>query len=73
MISLMSVERNANFKPRLFFSFSSSKSSVLWATKETYLDLASVSTEGALKEANQEETYLIEFLWIRMGNHATKE
>ena len=41
--------------------------------KKTYLDLASVSTEGELKEANQEETYLIEFLWTRMGNHATKE
>ena len=26
-------ERNANFKPRLFFSFSSSKSSVFWVTK----------------------------------------
>ena len=33
LISLMSVERNANFKPRLFFSFSSSKSSVFWVTK----------------------------------------
>ncbi len=41
--------------------------------KKTYLDLASVSTEGELKEANQEETYLIEFLWTRMGNHATEE
>lgn len=41
--------------------------------KKTYLDLASVSTEGELKEANQEETYLIEFLWTRMGNHATNE
>lgn len=45
----------------------------MMSAKKTYLDLASVSTEGELKEANQEETYLIEFLWTRMGNHATKE
>jgi uncharacterized protein YdcH (DUF465 family) len=41
--------------------------------KKTYLDLASVSTESELKEANQEETYLIEFLWTKIGNHATNE
>lgn len=41
--------------------------------KATYLDLASISTESELKEANQEETYLIEYLWIRVGNHAKNE
>ncbi|CIV55801.1 Uncharacterised protein [Streptococcus pneumoniae] len=29
------MERNANFKPRLFFSFSSKRSSVFWVTKYT--------------------------------------
>ena len=50
-----------------------SKTDTMMEAKKTYLDLASVSTEGELKEANQEETYLIEFLWTRMGNHATQE
>lgn len=50
-----------------------SETDTMMEAKKTYLDLASVSTEGELKEANQEETYLIEFLWTRMGNHATQE
>lgn len=41
--------------------------------KKKYLDAVSVSTESELKAASQQETYLIEFLWTRMGNHATQE
>ena len=45
----------------------------LLTAKEEYLDLANVSTEGELSEANREETYKIEYLWTRIGSHATAE
>lgn len=41
--------------------------------KEEYFDLAKVSTEGEISKANTEETYLIEYLWTRVGRHATAE
>lgn len=41
--------------------------------KEEYLDLASVSTEGEIAKANQEETYTYEFLWTKLGRYATAE
>ena len=41
--------------------------------KEAYYDLAKVSTEGEIAKANTEETYLIEYLWTRVGRHATSE
>ena len=33
--------------------------------------MAKVSTEGEINKANTEETYLIEYLWARVGGHAT--
>ena len=45
----------------------------LSASKTQYLDLASISTEAEIKEANQDKTYAKEFLWSQIGNHATKE
>lgn len=45
----------------------------LLVAKDEYLDLASVSTEGELKAATQEETYTQEFLWTRFGRHATAQ
>lgn len=41
--------------------------------KEEYFDLAKISTEGEITKANTEETYLIEYLWTRIGRHATSE
>ena len=41
--------------------------------KEEYFSLAKVSTEGEITKANTEETYLIEYLWTRVGRHATSE
>lgn len=41
--------------------------------KESYYDLAKVSTEGEIAKANTEETYLIEYLWTRVGRHATSD
>ena len=39
--------------------------------KEEYFKIAKVSTEGEITKANTEETYLIEYLWTRVGRHAT--
>lgn len=45
----------------------------LLTAKNEYLDLASVSTEAELSKANTKETYTVEFLWTRLGRHATAE
>ena len=45
----------------------------LMQAKEEYLDLANVSTEGELSKASKEEIYKIEYLWTRIGSHATDE
>lgn len=39
--------------------------------KEEYFNLAKISTEKELSKANVEEKYLIEYLWTRVGRHAT--
>lgn len=39
--------------------------------KEEYFDLAKVSTENEISKANTQETYLREYLWVRVGRHAT--
>ncbi|MCI9178039.1 MAG: hypothetical protein HFJ28_05725 [Clostridia bacterium] len=44
----------------------------LLAARNEYRDLANVSTDSELKEANQEEEYTVEFLWTALGRHATK-
>lgn len=41
--------------------------------KKEYLDLVTVSTDNEIKTATQTKTYTIEYLWSRVGNHATKE
>jgi len=45
----------------------------LATVKSGYLSIASVSTEEEIKEANQESSYAKEFLWSKLGNHATSE
>lgn len=45
----------------------------LLAEKEEYFNIAKVSTEGEITKANTEETYLREYLWVRVGRHATSK
>ena len=47
--------------------------SSLLAAKEEYQDLADVSTKSEINKATTVETYTIEFLWTRLGRHATAE
>lgn len=41
--------------------------------KEEYFKLAKISSDKEITKANREETYLIEYLWTRIGNHATSK
>jgi len=41
--------------------------------KQEYLDLAAVSSSGDLKQATRQEIYKIEYIWTRIGSHATSE
>ena len=45
----------------------------LTTAKQKYLDLASVSSDEEIQEANHEQTYAMEFLWNKVGSYATKE
>lgn len=45
----------------------------LLAAKEEYQDLADVSTKSEINMATTVETYTVEFLWTRLGRHATAE
>ena len=45
----------------------------LLQAKDEYLNLANVSTESELSEASRQEIYKIEYLWTRIGGHATEE
>lgn len=38
--------------------------------KEKYFNIAKVSTESELSQANTQEKYLTEYLWVRVGRHA---
>ena len=50
-----------------------SKLSNLTKAKKDYLDLVTISTESEIKQATQTKNYTIEYLWSRVGNHATSE
>lgn len=45
----------------------------LEAEKTKYEDMVNVSTENQVEAANQFYDYLIDFLWIRVENHAKEE
>lgn len=47
--------------------------SQLLEAKENYYDLANVSTENEISEANTEEVYNVEYLWLKVGGHARSE
>ena len=42
-------------------------------TKKAYLDAIAESTDDEIKAATQTKTYTIEYLWSKIGNHATKQ
>lgn len=42
-------------------------------TKEQYEDMVNVSTDSQVETANQSSTYMMDFLWIRIENHAKSE
>lgn len=44
----------------------------LVSAKNKYLDVASISSDEEIREANQTQTYAMEYLWSRIGNHATE-
>lgn len=45
----------------------------LMEAKDEYQELASISTDKQLKEATKQEIYKIEYIWTRIGSHATSE
>ena len=45
----------------------------LTEAKKKYLDLIAQSSESEIKDATQTKTYTIEYLWSKIGNHATEE
>ena len=47
--------------------------SVLTQSKEECLSRINSSTESQLQDATQTKNYTIEYLWSKVGNHATKE
>ena len=47
--------------------------SSLIQTKEECLNKINLSTESQLEDATQTKNYTIEYLWSKIGNHATKE
>lgn len=47
--------------------------STLTEAKEECLNLINVSTDSQIKQATQTKNYTIEYLWSRLGNHATSE
>ncbi|MGN1326943.1 MAG: hypothetical protein ACI4VQ_02500 [Clostridia bacterium] len=67
----LNVLKNVTYKKKLSDLEASTKT--LTTNKQKYLDLASVSTDEEIKQANQEQTYAMEFLWNKVGNYATKE
>ena len=50
-----------------------SDSEKLATAKKEYFDLEQVSTTSEIQEAMQIKSYRVEYLWSRVGNHATKE
>lgn len=63
--------KNVNYKKKLNDLQSSIKN--LTSAKQSYLDLASISTDTEIQQANQEQTYAMEFLWNKVGTYATNQ
>lgn len=63
--------KNATYKKKIDDLQTATKD--LTTAKQKYLDLASVSSDEEIQEANLEQTYAMEFLWNKVGSYATKE
>lgn len=63
--------KNVTFKKKIDDLQTATKD--LTTAKQKYLDLASVSSDEEIQEANLEQTYAMEFLWNKVGSYATKE
>ena len=63
--------KNVTYKKKIDDLQTASK--YLTTAKQKYLDLASVSSDEEIQEANLEQTYAMEFLWNKVGSYATKE
>ena len=63
--------KNATYKNKIDDLQTATKD--LTTAKQKYLDLASVSSDEEIQEANLEQTYAMEFLWNKVGSYATKE
>lgn len=50
-----------------------SKVDTLLQNKEQYYDVANVSTDKQLSQANTEEVYNLEYLYLKVGGHARNE
>ena len=50
-----------------------SASNNMKTAKEEYLNYTNLSSDEQILRAMQEESYSIEFLWTKIGNHATSE
>lgn len=63
--------KNVTYKKKLNDLQNSIKN--LTTAKQNYLDLASISTDTEIQQANQEQSYAMEFLWDKVGTYATQE
>lgn len=63
--------KNVTYKKKLDDLQTSIKN--LTKAKQNYLDLASISSDEEIENANIEQSYAMEFLWNKVGNYATKE
>lgn len=63
--------KNVTYKKKLSDLQTATKK--LTTAKQTYLDLASISSDTEIQQANQEQTYAMEFLWDKVGSYATQE
>lgn len=49
------------------------KQEILLQNKNQYIQLANLSSNTEIAKANVEQTYSLEYLWVKVGNYATAE
>lgn len=49
------------------------KQEILLRNKNQYIQLANLSSDTEIAKANVEQTYSLEYLWVKIGNYATAE
>ncbi len=63
--------KNTDYKKKVSDLQEATKS--LTKSKNDYLDIASMSSDEEIKQANQIQTYSMEFLWNKVGKYATDQ